>query len=69
MSIVVIRFKNGTEFSFKCDEATFKTDSMTGELSGYSFKGFYDKKPLFFRFEDVEYAYSILQEEGQEDEE
>ena len=48
MSIVVIRFKNGTEFSFKCDEATFKTDSMTGELSGYSFKGFYDKKPLFF---------------------
>ena len=67
MNIVVIRFKNGTEFSFKCDEATFKTDNITGGLSGYSFKGFYDKKPLFFRLEDVEYAYSILQEEGKEE--
>lgn len=64
MSIVVIHFNDGSEFSFKCDEATFKTDNMTGGLSGYSFKGFHDKKPLFFRLEDVEYAYSILQEEG-----
>ena len=64
MNIVVIHFNDGSEFSFKCDEATFKTDNMTGELSGYSFKGFHDKKPLFFRMEDVEYAYSILQKEG-----
>ena len=64
MSIVVIHFNDGTEFSFKCDEATFKTDNITGGLSGYSLNGFHDKKPLYFNMHDIKYAYQILQKEG-----
>ena len=63
MNTVVIRFKDGYEFSFNCESARISTNQMSGKPCGYSFKGFDNKKILYVDLDDVEIIYSILKEE------
>lgn len=65
MNIVVIRFKNGHDFSFNCESATITTDKMSGKLCGYSFKGFDNKRILYIDLDDVEVIYSVPKEESE----
>ena len=64
---VVIRFKSGFELVVMCEKFRLSRHSMTGELMDYDIEGRKDNKPLFFRSEDVECVYRIMDAEGKDD--
>lgn len=63
---IVIRFKSGFELPITCDKAEFSGNDLTGEITGYKFKGVKDNKPIFFRASDVECVYRVMEEENEE---
>lgn len=57
---IVIRFKSGFELAVTCEKFKFTRNNMTGEIMSYDIEGIKDNKPLFFRSEDVECIYQIM---------
>lgn len=57
---IVIRFKSGFELAVTCEKFKFTKDSMTGEIISYDIEGIKDNKPVFFRSEDVECIYQVI---------
>ena len=57
---IVIRFKSGFELPITCENASFKFHNLTGEMTEYDFSGIVDNKPIFFRPEDIECIYQIM---------
>ncbi len=56
---IVIRFKSGFELDVTCEG--FKlTKNIVGEIVGYDIEGIKDNKPIFFRSENVECVYQVI---------
>ena len=62
--MVVIRLKSGFEMRVDCDNFSLKT--ITGELTNVRCEGCKNIRPMFFRLEEVDCIYQIL-EEGESD--
>lgn len=54
MNDIVIRFKSGREFRFKCEEYTIRTVKLDGTLSEFSFKGGVGECLVYFQVQDIE---------------
>ena len=65
---IIIRFKSGFELPITCEKFKFTKNNAIGEITGYDIEGIKDNNPLFFRLEDVECIYQILNENGEENE-
>ena len=65
---LIIRFKSGFELPITCENASFKFNNLTGEMTEYNFTGIVDNKPFFFRPEDIECIYQIIESEGDQNE-
>lgn len=49
-----IYMKNGTVLpDLECEEFTVQKNNLTGEITGYSFKGGRDPRPLFLDLSEV----------------
>lgn len=61
---IIIRFKSGFELPVICEEAKFQYE--LSELTGYTFKGIKDNKPIYIHMSDVECIYRDMkwEEEG-----
>lgn len=57
---IVIRFKSGFELAITCEKFKYTKHLMTGEIMSYDIEGIKDNNPLFFRSEDVECVYQIM---------
>ena len=64
--MVVIRLKSGFEMRMDCEDFRLKTNSITGELTNVYYNGCKDIRPMFFRVEDVDCIYQVI-EEGETD--
>lgn len=64
--MVVIRLKSGFEMRMNCEDFRLKTNSITGELTNVYYNGCKDIRPMFFRLEDVDCIYQVI-EEGETD--
>lgn len=64
--MVVIRLKSGFEMRMDCEDFRLKTNSITGELTNVYYNGCKDIRPMFFRLEDVDCIYQVI-EEGETD--
>lgn len=64
--MVVIRLKSGFEMRMDCDDFSLKINSMTGELTNVHYDGCKNIRPMFFRLEDVDCIYQVI-EEGETD--
>lgn len=64
--MIVIRLKSGFEMRMNCDDFRLKTNSITGELTNVYYNGCKDIRPMFFRLEDVDCIYQVI-EEGETD--
>ena len=60
---IVFVFKNGSQFSFKCDSFTLEKSNITGNIIGYEYKGVSDNKPLYIDFSEILYIYRVLEED------
>lgn len=63
MNEIIMRFKSGREFRFKCEEYTIKTFKPTGTLSEFSYKGGVGECPIYFQELDVE-CIAIIEKEA-----
>lgn len=64
--MVVIRLKSGFEMRMDCDDFRLKINSITGELTNVHYDGCKNIRPMFFRLEDVDCIYQVI-EEGETD--
>lgn len=64
--MIVIRLKSGFKMRMNCDDFRLKTNSITGELTNVYYNGCKDIRPMFFRLEDVDCIYQVI-EEGETD--
>lgn len=64
--MIVIRLKSGFEMRMDCEDFRLKTNSITGELTNVYYNGCKDIRPMFFRLEDVDCIYQVI-EEGETD--
>ena len=64
--MVVIRLKSGFEMRMDCDDFRLKIHSITGELTNIHYDGCKNIRPMFFRLEDVDCIYQVI-EEGETD--
>ena len=60
--MVVIRLKSGFEMRMDCEDFRLKTNSITGELTNVYYNGCKDIRPMFFRLEDVDCIYQVIEE-------
>lgn len=60
MKKIVIRFKSGFELAITCEAFKVTKNSATGEIIRYDIEGIKDNKPIFFRSEDVECVYQVM---------
>lgn len=67
MNEIIMRFKSGREFRFKCEEYTIKTFKPTGTLSEFSYKGGVGECPIYYQIPDVE-CIAIIGKEQNNDE-
>ena len=63
MNKIVMRFKSGREFRFKCEEYTITTFKLDGTLSGFSYKGGVGECPIYFQTQDIECIAIIKKEQ------
>lgn len=54
MNEILMRFKSGREFRFKCEEYTIETLKFDGSLSEFSYKGGVGECPIYFQVQDIE---------------
>lgn len=59
---IVFVFKNGNQFSFKCDKFTL-THGITGNIIDYECEGISDNRPLYINFSEILYVYRDLKED------
>lgn len=64
--MVVIRLKSGFEMRVGCENFSLKTHVVTGELTHVHWDGCKNIRPMFFRVEDVDCIYQVI-EEGETD--
>jgi len=60
---IVFVFKNGNQFSFKCDNFILTKSNITGNVIGYECEGISDNKPLYIDFSEILYIYRDLKED------
>lgn len=63
MNEIIMRFKSGREFRFKCEEYTIEKYGLNGTLLEFSYKGGVGECPIYFQSEDVECIAIIGKEE------
>lgn len=54
MERLIVRFKSGKEYKFKCKSFKIEKFSSTGELANFSYEGGIGECPIYFRIEDIE---------------
>ena len=64
--MTVIRFKSGFEMRVDCENFNIKINSITGELINAHWDGCKNIRPMFFRLEEVDCIYQVI-EEGETD--
>ena len=67
MNDIVMRFKSGREFRFKCEEYTIKRFKLDGTLSEFSYEGGVGECPIYFQEQDIECIAVIGKEQNNED--
>lgn len=60
--MVVIRLKSGFEMRVDCENFKLKTNTVTGELTNVQWDGCKNIRPMFFRLEDVDCIYQVIEE-------
>ncbi len=63
---IIMRFKSGFELPVTCEEFELSKSVLTGEIDGYNIKDITDNKPLFFRSEDIECVYRVMEVEHED---
>lgn len=66
MHEIIMRFKSGREFRFKCEQYTIKKFKPTGALSEFSCRGEAGECPIYFQIQDIE-CIAIIREEQNDD--
>ena len=60
---IVIAFKNGYELKTKCEKFNATRDNVTGRITGITYDGVTENKPLDVDFNEVLCIYRIMSDE------
>ena len=60
---VVIAFKNGYELKMNCEEINATRDKLTGRITGITYDGVTENKPLDVDFNEVLCIYRVMSDE------
>ena len=59
MKEIIVKFKSGKEYRFKCEY--YRIETRFGELFSFSYEGGIGECPIYFKTEDIESIAKVIE--------